>query len=83
MFDVLSRLYEWRNIKRKMALKTQLKNVKMQKFESELPDSSVYPPNPIPNRQGIGESGNRQGIVSESVKYLGETIPNSEPNPRL
>jgi hypothetical protein len=34
MFDALSRLYEGRNINRKMALRTQLKNVKMQKSES-------------------------------------------------
>jgi hypothetical protein len=29
MFDALSRLYEGRNINKKMALRTQLKNVKM------------------------------------------------------
>jgi hypothetical protein len=34
MFDALSHLYEGRNINRKMALRTQLKNVKMQKSES-------------------------------------------------
>ena len=34
MFDALSRLYEGRNINRKMTLRTQLKNAKMQKFES-------------------------------------------------
>ena len=34
MFDALSRLYEGRNINGKMALRTQLKNVTMQKFES-------------------------------------------------
>jgi hypothetical protein len=31
MFDAVSRLYEGRNINKKMALRTQLKNVKMQK----------------------------------------------------
>ena len=30
MFDALSRLYEGKNINRKMTLRTQLKNVKMQ-----------------------------------------------------
>ena len=30
MFDVVSRLYEGKNINRKMALRTQLKNMKMQ-----------------------------------------------------
>jgi hypothetical protein len=34
MFDALSRLYEGRNINKKMDLRTQLKNLKMQKFES-------------------------------------------------
>ena len=34
MFDVLSQLYEGKNINRKMALRTQLKNVKMQDSES-------------------------------------------------
>jgi hypothetical protein len=34
MFDALSHLYEGRNINMKMALRTQLKNVKMQKSES-------------------------------------------------
>ena len=34
MFDALSRLYEGRNINKKMALRTQLKNVRMQKSES-------------------------------------------------
>jgi hypothetical protein len=34
MFDALSRLYEGGNINRKMALRTQLKNVKVQKPES-------------------------------------------------
>ena len=33
MFDALSRLYEGKNINRKMALRTQLKNVKMQNSE--------------------------------------------------
>ena len=33
MFDVLSRLYEGNNINRKMTLRTQLKNVKMQDLE--------------------------------------------------
>ena len=34
MFDALSRLYEGRNINKKMALRTQLKNLKMQKSKS-------------------------------------------------
>ena len=34
MFDALSRLYEGKNINRKMALRTQLKNVKMQDSKS-------------------------------------------------
>jgi hypothetical protein len=34
MFYALSRLYEGRNINKKMALRTQLKNVRMQKSES-------------------------------------------------
>ena len=34
MFDALSRLYEGKNINRKMTLRTQLKNVKMQDSES-------------------------------------------------
>ena len=34
MFDALSRLYEGNNINRKMTLRTQLKNVKMQDSES-------------------------------------------------
>ena len=34
MFDVLFRLYEGKNINRKMALRIQLKNVKMQNSES-------------------------------------------------
>ena len=34
MFDALSRLYEGKNINRKMTLRTQLKNVKMQNSES-------------------------------------------------
>jgi hypothetical protein len=34
MFDALSSLYEGRNINTKMALRTQLKNVKMQNSES-------------------------------------------------
>jgi hypothetical protein len=34
MFDALSRMYEGRNINRKMNLRTQLKNVKMQKGET-------------------------------------------------
>jgi hypothetical protein len=33
MFDALSKLYEGKNINRKMNLKTQLKNTKMQKGE--------------------------------------------------
>jgi hypothetical protein len=33
MFDSLTRLYEGRNINRKMNLRTQLKNIKMQKGE--------------------------------------------------
>jgi len=33
MFDSLSKLYEGKNIKRKMNLRTQLKNTKMQKGE--------------------------------------------------
>ena len=35
MFDALSRLYEGNNINRKMNLRTQLKNVKMQDLERE------------------------------------------------
>ena len=34
MFDALSRLYEGKNINRKMTLRTQLKNVKMQNPET-------------------------------------------------
>ena len=34
MFDALSRLYEGKNINRKMTLRTQLKNVKMQDLKS-------------------------------------------------
>ena len=34
MFDAFSRLYEGKNINRKMTLRTQLKNVKMQDSES-------------------------------------------------
>jgi hypothetical protein len=34
MFDALSRLYEGKNINRKMTLRTQLKNVKMQNSET-------------------------------------------------
>ena len=34
MFDALTRLYEGRNINRKMNLGTQLKNTKMQKGET-------------------------------------------------
>ena len=34
MFDALSRLYEGKNINRKMTLRTQLKNVKMQDSKS-------------------------------------------------
>jgi hypothetical protein len=34
MFDALSRLYEGRNINMKTILRTHLKNVKMQKYES-------------------------------------------------
>ena len=34
MFDALSRLYERKNINRKMTLRTQLKNVKLQDSES-------------------------------------------------
>ena len=34
MFDALSHLYEGKNINRKMTLRTQLKNVKMQDLES-------------------------------------------------
>ena len=34
MFDALSRLYEGKNINRKMTFRTQLKNVKMQNLES-------------------------------------------------
>jgi hypothetical protein len=34
MFDALSRLYEGKNIKRKMTLRTQLKNVEMQSSET-------------------------------------------------
>ena len=34
MFDALSRLYEGKNINRKMTLRTQLKKVKMQDLES-------------------------------------------------
>ena len=34
IFDALSRLYEGKNINRKMSLRTQLKNVKMQDSES-------------------------------------------------
>ena len=34
MFDALSQLYEGKNINRKMTLRTQLKNVKMQDSES-------------------------------------------------
>ena len=34
MFDALSRLYEGKNINRKMTLRTRLKNVKMQDSES-------------------------------------------------
>ena len=34
MFDALSRLYEGKNINKKMTLRTQLKNVKMQDSES-------------------------------------------------
>ena len=34
MFDALSRLYEGKNINRKMTLRTQLKNVKMQDSQS-------------------------------------------------
>jgi CRISPR/Cas system CSM-associated protein Csm2 small subunit len=34
MFDALSRMYEGRNINRKMNLRTQLKNAKMQKGET-------------------------------------------------
>ena len=34
MFEALSRLYEGKNINRKMTLRTQLKNVKMQESES-------------------------------------------------
>ena len=34
MFDALSRLYEDKNITKKMTLRTQLKNVKMQDLES-------------------------------------------------
>ena len=34
MFDALSRMYEGRNINKKMNLRTQLKNVKMQKGET-------------------------------------------------
>jgi hypothetical protein len=33
MFDALSKLYEGNNINRKMNLRTQLKNIKMQKGE--------------------------------------------------
>ena len=33
MFDALSKLYEAKNINRKMNLRTQLKNIKMQKGE--------------------------------------------------
>jgi hypothetical protein len=33
MFDALSKLYEGKNINRKMNLRTQLKNTKMQKGE--------------------------------------------------
>jgi hypothetical protein len=36
MFDALTRLYEGRNINRKMNLRTQLKNTKMQKGETIL-----------------------------------------------
>jgi hypothetical protein len=34
MFDALSRLYDDKNINRKMTLRTQLKNVKMQSLET-------------------------------------------------
>ena len=34
MFDALSRLYEGKNINRKMNLRTQLKNMRMQKGET-------------------------------------------------
>jgi hypothetical protein len=34
MFDALTRMYEGRNINRKMNLRTQLKNTKMQKGET-------------------------------------------------
>ena len=34
IFEALTRLFEGKNINRKMTLKTQLKNVKMQKFET-------------------------------------------------
>jgi len=34
MFDALSRLYEGKNINRKMNLRTQLKNTRMQKGET-------------------------------------------------
>jgi hypothetical protein len=34
MFDALTRLYEGRNINRKMNLRTQLKNTRMQKGET-------------------------------------------------
>jgi hypothetical protein len=34
MFDALTRLYEGKNINRKMNLRTQLKNTRMQKGET-------------------------------------------------
>ena len=34
MFEALTRLFEGNNINRKMTLRTQLKNVKMQKFDT-------------------------------------------------
>ena len=34
MFEALTRLFEGKNINQKMSLRTQLKNVKMQKFET-------------------------------------------------
>ena len=43
MFDALSRLYEGNNINRKMTLRTQLKNVKMQDSESIQSTSQGYP----------------------------------------
>ena len=34
MFDALTKLFEWKNINRKMTLRNQLKNVKIQNAET-------------------------------------------------